>query len=391
MTKRLINPLSFPFLTPKWCVMEEKDLKKEYELYACLQCGKCVGGCPISSKSKLNTRKLMREVLLHDISENLKEKNEIWECTSCSTCTERCPRGLEPSKLIRALRSYMIEEGHITKTIIEALESAYKQGNPFNMPKQKRADWAEGMSIKKASESDTLYYVGCAASYDDRVKSVAISLSKCLEKAGINYGILGTEEVCCGSEIRRLGEEGLFEELSEKLKASFEKYGIKKIITTSPHCYNTFKNEYNLEGIEVFHYSQIIAKALEEGTLKPEKELKKRVTYHDPCYLGKVNKVFDEPRTILKKIPGIDFVEFDRSREKSMCCEGGGGRMWVEPEANATRLSEVRVRDALDMGAEIIAVSCPFCLLTLEDAVKTADLEEKIKVKDITELLVEIL
>lgn len=371
--------------------MEEKDLKKEYELYACLQCGKCVGGCPISSKSKLNSRKLMREALLHNISENLKEKKEIWDCTSCSTCSERCPRGLEPSKLIRALRGYMIEEGHIGKAIIEALESTYKHGNPFNMPKQKRLDWAEGMSLKKASESDTLYYVGCAPSYDDRVKNVAKSLASCLEKAGINYGVLGVEEVCCGSEIRRLGEEGLFEELSENLKNSFEKYGIKRIITTSPHCYNSLKNEYNLEGIQVFHYSQIIAKALEEGKLKIKKEFKKRVTYHDPCYLGKVNKVFDEPRTILKSIPGIEFLEFDRSREKSMCCEGGGGRMWVEPEANTTRLAEIRVKDALEIGAEIIAVSCPFCLLTLEDAVKTSDLEEKIKVKDVTELLIETL
>jgi len=371
-------------------VEEKKDLKKEYELSVCLQCGKCVAGCPVSSKSKLNTRKLMRETLLHDVSKYIEEKSEIWECTSCNTCAERCPRGLEPSKLIRALRGYMIEEGHIAKSVIDALESAYKYGNPFNMPKQKRADWTEGMPVKKASESETLYYVGCVPSYDNRVKNVAKSLTGCLTKSGTDFGILGTEEVCCGSEIRRLGEEGLFEELSEGLKSALKENNIKRIITTSPHCYNAFKNEYNLEGVEVFHYTQIIAKAIKEEKLKITKEMKKRITYHDPCFLGKQNKIFDEPREIIKSIPGIDFVEFDRSREKSLCCEGGGGRMWIETEST-TRLSETRVKDAVSMGAEIIAVSCPFCMLTLEDAVKTADLEGKIQVKDISEILIESL
>lgn len=370
---------------------EEKDLKKLYDLYACLQCGKCVGGCPLSSKSKLNTRKLMREILLHDTPDDLNKRNEVWECTACGTCTQRCPRGLEPSNLIRSLRGYLIEEGHVGKSIIEALEGTYKYGNPFNMQKQKRMDWAEGLEIKNASESNTLYFVGCAPSYDDRVKNVSKSLVKCMQKAGVDFGVLGAEEVCCGSEIRRLGEEGLFEELSEGLKKAFAKNNIKKIITTSPHCYNTFKNEYNLEGIEVFHYTQILAEAIREGKLKPSKELKKKLTYHDPCFLGKHNKIFDEPREIIKSIPGVEFTEFDRSREKSMCCEGGGGRMWVEAEGNEERLAVVRVKDAVELGAEVIAVSCPFCLLTLEDAVKTSDLEDKLEIKDVSELLSEVI
>ena len=184
-----------------------------------------------------------------------------------------------------------------------------------------------------------------------------------------------------------MGEEGLFQLLVKENSNLFRKYGVKKIVTTSPHCYNTFKNEYPLEDIEVKHYTQYIAELMEKGRLTFSGEVKKVVTYHDPCFLGKQNQVFDEPRRILASIPGIELVELDRSGERSLCCEGGGGRMWMEASDSGERLAEIRVRDAVEIGAEVIATACPFCLLTLEDAVKAMGYEERLQVRDIMELV----
>ena len=202
----------------------------------------------------------------------------------------------------------------------------------------------------------------------------------------MNFGILGNKEVCCGSEIRRMGEVGLFEMLMEENMKNFTKVNPQTIVTTSPHCMNALKNEYEGLGAEVLHYSQFVWSLIEKEKLSFTTEVPMKVTYHDPCYLGKQNGVFDEPRNILKSIPGIEFTEFGRCRENSLCCEGGGGRMWMEGTNVGKRLSEIRVEDALEMGVEAIVTACPFCLLTLEDAVKTTGNEEKIKVIDLMEL-----
>ncbi len=370
----------------------EKDaLLQKYDLYGCFQCGKCTGGCPVSLKSDLNIRRLMIEVVLRDNLGPTFRGEEIWDCTTCKTCTLRCPRGLEPMDLLIGLRTLLVEEGHIPKTAIDALESAYKYGNPWNAAKNKRSDWAQELALKvlpQGDQSTNLYFVCCTAAYDTRLQNVARCLVQCLRQIEYDFATLGDEEICCGSEIRRMGEEGLFEMLREGNIESLKKYHIRSIVATSPHCYNTIKNDYAVDDLEVRHYTQVLAEAI--GGKNPfSGEMKKIITYHDPCFLGKQNRIFDEPRHILKSIPGVTFVDFDRSRENSLCCEGGGGRMWVEASDQGPRLAETRIQDAVEMGVDILATACPFCLLTFEDAVKTTGNEERLRVMDITEILVE--
>ncbi len=371
--------------------MEElqQPLPERLDLFTCIQCGKCTGGCPVSIKSPLNIRRVIRESTVREDLHIFFDRLEIWDCTTCSTCAIRCPRGLRPVDAIIGLREMMVEEGRIEKTIIDALDGAYKYGNPWGRAKNKRAEWAQDLEIPNALEMDpgqVLYFVCCAASYDPRVQVVAKSLVTVLRAAEVSFGILGNKEVCCGSEIRRMGEVGLFEMLMEENMKNFTKIEPKTIVTTSPHCMNALKNEYEGLDSEVLHYSQFVWRLIEEGKLSFNTEVPMKVTYHDPCYLGKQNGVFDEPRDVLKSIPGIELIEFGRCRENSLCCEGGGGRMWMEGTGIGKRLSEVRVEDALEMGVEAIITACPFCLLTLEDAVKTTGNEEKIKVIDLMEL-----
>ena len=371
---------------------KEQSLAEKYELFGCTQCGKCIAGCPVALKSALNIRRLIREVLLRESLEEVFQRDELWDCTTCQTCTIRCPRGLKPHELIIGMRSTLVEEGKIPKTAIDALEGVFKHGNPWGRIRSKRSEWATDLEIKDISQgdkADILYFVCCAASYDPRVQEVAKALVKVLSRAGVDFGILGNEETCCGSEVRRMGEEGLFEMLVEDNLKLFHEHGITRIVTTSPHCYDAFKNKYQDSNIEVNHYTQYVAELIKAGRLSFSGEVKKVVTYQDPCYLGKQNNIFDEPRSIINAIPGITFIDFDRSRARSLCCEGGGGRMWVEASDSGERLGEIRIRDAVAMGAEIIATACPFCLLTLEDAVKTTGCEGKIEIKDIMELVAE--
>ncbi len=375
----------------------EQTMAQQFDLYGCYQCGKCTGGCPVSLKSRLNIRRLMIEGILGRNLEHLSERLELWDCTTCKTCTLRCPRGLKPMDLVIGMRGSLVEEGHIPKTLIEAMENSYKHGNPWGKPKNKRTEWTkelpEDLKVKDFSQGDRadyLYFVGCTASSDPRIQQVAKALAFNFQRAEVDFGILGNEEQCCGSEIRRMGESGLFEELVEKNIERFDHYQIERIVTSCPHGFNVLKNEYPQGKFEVLHTTQLLAKKVEEGKLSLKQEIKKVVTYHDPCFLGKQNSIFDEPRMLLNAIPGVTFKELDRSRERSLCCEGGGGRMWVESSSEAAeRLAETRVKDAAELGAEIIATACPFCVLTLEDAVKTSGYEEKIRVMDVAELLAE--
>jgi len=377
--------------------LSEQTFAQKFDLYGCFQCGKCTGGCPVSFKSRLNIRRLMIEAILGKNLDRVSEMEELWDCTTCKTCTLRCPRGLKPMDLVIGMRGNLIEEGHIPKTIIEAMESAYKYGNPWGTPKNKRTEWIKGLpedlKVKDFSQGDRaefLYFVGCTASSDPRIQEIAKSFVFGLRQANIDFGILGNDEKCCGNEIRRMGEAGLFEELVEGNMKQFETYQIENIVTACPHGLNALKNEYPQGKFNVLHATQILAKCLEEGKLPLTQQVKKVVTYHDPCFLGKQNNIFDEPRILLNAIPGLTFKELDRSRERSLCCEGGGGRMWVESSTETgQRLAEVRVRDAVELGAEILVTACPLCVLTLEDAVKTSGFEEKIKVMDVTELLAE--
>jgi Fe-S oxidoreductase len=375
----------------------ETTLELESHLQSCYQCGTCTGGCPVARKSKLNIRRLVSQFLLKKDLDDLKEKLELWDCTTCKTCSIRCPMGVKPMDLIIGMRSLLVEEGDIPETIADALESMNRRGNPWGKPKNAKTEWMKGLpqgiNVKDFSKGDRaplLYFVGCTPSFDSRVQKIPKALVLILQQAEIDFGILGNEEPCCGSEIRRMGESGLFETIAQKNMAMFEAVHAERIFTSCPHGFNALKNEYPQGQFEVLHATQLLTTLLQEGKLSFRQEIKKVVTYHDPCFIGKQNNIFNEPRTLLKAIPGITLKEFDRSRERSLCCEGGGGRMWVEASLDkAQRLSRTRVEDAVALGADVLATACPFCLLTLEDAVKTSGHEKILQVMDVVELLAE--
>lgn len=320
-----------------------------------------------------------------------KGRPEAWNCTTCSNCTDRCPKGVKPMELLIGLRSAAIEKGKALPTVRDALESTFKHGNPWGRGREKRTEWADELDVPVTGEGEKaplLFYVGCTPAYDPRAQEVAKALVRIFAAAGVDYGTLGTAESCCGNEIKRLGEEGLFELLAEGNRELFANRGAELIVTSSPHCMNTFTSEYGELGSEVVHYSQFLVKLLSDGSLKLETEVGKTVTYHDPCFLGKHNDIYDEPRDVIEQVPGATFVEMDRSRERALCCEGGGGRMWVEAvEERGERVAEIRVKDAVELGADYLVTACPFCLITLEDAVKTSGCEGKIEIIDLAELV----
>ena len=376
--------------------IESRQFVREHDLFACIQCGKCTGGCPMAIKTKLNPRTLIYRLLIAGNGFDLEGRDELWDCTTCSTCSSRCPKQVNPMEIVIALRSQFVEKGRVHPNVKTALESTFRYGNPLTMPREERGAWAKDLPVKPFEEgTEYLYFVGCTPSYDPRVQKVATSLTRLLGGAGVDFGILGEGESCCGSEIRRLGEAGLFEMIVEETQELYKEMGVHKVFTTSPHCFNVFKNDYPKNGTTVQHYTQMLSGLL-DGTVQAERleftgRLDAAVTYHDPCYLGKHNGIFDEPRHVLNSIPGVRLVEMDRSREKSLCCEGGGGRMWLEGTNPGTRLAQMRVKEALDTGAEILATACPFCLLTLDEAVKHLNAEERIRVMDIAEIAAQAL
>ena len=372
--------------------IESRQFVREHGLLACIQCGKCTGGCPMAIKTRLNPRNLVYRLLIAGNGFDLEGREELWDCTTCSTCYSRCPKQVNPMEAIIALRSAFVEKGRVHPNVKTALESTFRHGNPLTMPREDRAAWAKDLSVKSIAEgAEYLYYVGCTPSYDPRVQQVSRALVRVLQSTSVDFGILGEQENCCASEVRRLGEAGLFEMMVEENTGMFKELNVGKMFTTSPHCFNVFKNDYPKNGLRVQHYTQLLAGLLESGDLRFAGKVEKTATYHDPCYLGKHNKVYDEPRAVLKSIPGLKLVEMDRSREKSLCCEGGGGRMWLEGTNPNVRLAQLRVKEALETGAEILATACPFCLLTLDEAVKHIKAEEKIRVMDIAEIAAQAL
>ena len=371
--------------------------EKEFHLQSCYQCGTCTGGCPIARKSKLNIRRLVAEFHLNCDVEHLREKLELWDCTTCKTCSIRCPMGVNPMDLIIEMRSLLVEEGDIPETVMDALESVNRRGNPWGKLRSSRTEWTkdlpDGLKVKDFSKGDrasSLYFVGCTPSFDTRIQKIPKALVFILHEAKVDFGILGNDEQCCGSEIRRMGEIGLYHKIVEKNMASFNAHNVEHIFTSCPHGFNVLKNEYPKGKFQVSHATQVLDALLKEGKLFFKQEIKKVVTYHDPCFIGKQNMVFNEPRTLLRAIPGLTLREFDRSRERSLCCEGGGGRMWVEASSDiGQRLARNRVQDAVDLGAQVLVTACPFCLLTLEDAVKMSGCEKNLQVMDIIELIAE--
>lgn len=316
----------------------------------------------------------------------------VWECTSCTTCNQRCPKDVRPASLVTQLRAQLIESGRMATSIQQALESTMVQGNPWSRAREKRLDWAKDIGVPvlaPGERTDALLFVCCTGCYDERCQQTARALVRVLRAAGVEFGIIGEEESCCCSEQCRLGEQGLFEELAKSNADLLNSRPAGRIVALSPHCYNAFRKEYSGIAAPVVHYSQLLAELLESSSLKLKSRLDETITYHDPCFLGKQNNVYDEPRKLLLAACPDRFVEFDRARETSLCCEGGGGRMWVESESKG-RLAEVRVADALEMNATTIATACPFCTLTLTDATKTTNSEERVRIRDIAEILADL-
>jgi Fe-S oxidoreductase len=359
----------------------------------CYQCGKCDTVCPWNRVRKFSMRKLIREAAF-GLSEI--EREEIWRCTTCGKCPQRCPRDVKQIDDMIALRR--VATGY---NVFPAAVKPYRavssglagQGNPFNEDRKTRADWAEGLSVKPFAEGmDVLYFPCCYTCYDPRLKKVARATAAILNKAGVDFGILGSKENCCGESIRKTGNEDLFKRLARENIKTFIDNGVKKIVVSSPHCYHTFKNEY-LEfrvNFEVVHISQYLFGLVNDGRLRITKEYGKRITYHDPCYLGRHNGIFDEPRGVLKKVPGVELVEMPESRVDSLCCGMGGGRIWAETE-KSERFSNLRVEQAIGLGVEEVVTSCPYCITALEDSRLVLNHADDIQVKDITEILQEVI
>ena len=359
----------------------------------CFQCGLCDAVCPWNMVRDFSMRKIVRQATF-GMTEI--ESEDIWLCTTCGRCPKQCPRDVRQIESGVALRRIATEYGVFPATAkpvrgIGASLSA--EGNPLNEERKNRAAWAESISVDQFTEDmEYLYFPGCYLSYDPRLKKVARATAAILKKAGVSFGILGTKENCCGESIRKTGDEGLFKKLAKENIKTFIDSGVKKIIVSSPHCYHTFKNEYPefRVNFEIIHMTQFISRLIEEGKLKIKKGYEKKVTYHDPCYLGRHNNIYDEPRNILKKVKGLSFTELSESGEDSLCCGGGGGRIWMETP-KGQRFSDIRVEQAIDAGAEILATACPYCIANFEDSRLTLDAEEKIRIMDITEIIQEVI
>jgi Fe-S oxidoreductase len=358
----------------------------------CYQCGLCDTVCPWNRVTTFSIRKLIREAAF-GLSEI--EREEIWRCTTCGRCPQQCPRDVKQIEDVVSLRRLATEYGLLpppVRPVRAASIGLSAEGNPLNEERTNRGDWAEGLSVKPFTEGmELLYFPCCYPSYDPRLKKLAQATANILNKAGVNFGILGSKENCCGESIRKAGNEGLFKNLARENIKAFIENGVKKILFSSPHCYHTFKNEYPefKVSFEVVHISQFVFQLISEGRLKPTKEYGKKVTYHDPCYLGRHNGIYDEPREVLKSIPGLELSEMADSREDSLCCGMGGGRIWIETPSSE-RFSNIRLQQAIDIGAEVLATSCPYCITQFEDSRLSLKDSEAIQIMDITEILHEV-
>ena len=359
----------------------------------CYQCGKCDVVCPWNRVRTFSIRKIIREAAfgLTEI-----EGEEIWRCTTCGTCPNQCPRGVEQIELGVSLRRLASRYDVFPASVRAARTvraSLLTEGNPLEGERKNRADWAKDLSVKTFAEGmDVLYFVGCYPSYDPRLKKAATATADILNKAGVDFGILGTKENCCGESIRKTGAEEVFKSLARENIKTFIEHGVKKIIVSSPHCFHTFKNEYPefMVNFEVVHIAQYLFELINEGRLELTKEYGKKVTYHDPCYLGRHNGIYDEPREVLKKIPGLELIEMPDSRKDSLCCGGGGGRIWMDTP-KGERFSDLRLKQAHEVGAEVLATSCPYCITMFEDSRLNLEYEEILEIKDITEIIREVL
>jgi len=392
--------------------LQEFTWKQLLDADACTRCGRCQDNCPAYlSEKPLSPKKLIQDLKNHltasaknlgegekegeqpsPIAGNVISEDELWACTTCGACQQACPVFIEVIDKAVDLRRYLVlmesKFSPEVKLFFKNMETNY---NPWTIGFSTRGDWAKDLNLKTISEKggvEYLLFVGCAGSFDERNKRVTRSLVALLQKAEVNFGILGTEEMCCGETARRMGNEYLAQILMQQNIELFSKYGIKKIITLCPHCFNTFKNEYHQFGgnYEVFHHTEFLWNLSKQGRLKFNTSVEMTVAYHDSCYLGRHNDIYDAPRKLLRSIKDTNLVEIERNREKSFCCGAGGGRMWME-ETIGTRISHMRVDQVASTNASVVATACPYCLTMLGDGIKEKGLENMMTVFDLVELL----
>jgi len=411
--------------------IEDYTQKQLLDLYACVECGRCTNMCPASGTGKtLSPRELITKLRDHltdkgsvvaphttpwapgnlfggpsitdgtsalelSLIGDVITEEEIWACTTCRNCEDQCPVSNEHVDKIIDLRRYLVlTQGEMKSEAARTFQNIERQGNPWGINRKERILWREereGIHVPTVKETDSfeyLFWVGSMDSFDNRSKKIAQSLAKVLNHAGVSFAILGNEEKSSGDSVRRLGNEFLFQQLAQENIALFEKYNVEKIITTDPHAYNTFKNEYPDFGFkaEVYHHTEVLEQLLKCGKIKPSKEVKEDITYHDSCYLGRYNEIYNAPRFILQSIPGVSVTEMERNKEDAMCCGAGGGLMWLE-ETEGQRINEARTEQALKCNPSTIASACPYCLTMLQDGTKAKGVEDDVKTLDLVEIL----
>lgn len=389
-----------------------KDL---FDSFSCTECGRCQDACPANATGKsLNPRQMVHSLktnllanaaalkagepprvpLIGAEGEGTNTEETIWACTTCGACLQACPVMIEhPSKLV-AMRRYLVEmKAQFPEELLNLFENMEQRSNPWGIAPSERAKWTSLMEVKpfEAGKTEYLLYVGCAGSFDSRSKQVTLNLAAILDAAGVSWGILGKDEKCCGDSLRRLGNEYIFDRMAKENVALFQERGVAKVITMCPHCFTTLKNDYRQFGIEleVIHHAELIQQLLAAGRLKMSQQVSSlgKVIFHDSCYLGRHNDVYEAPRQVVATATGTAPVEFDRAREESFCCGAGGGRMWME-EQSGTRINLNRVTEALAKNPDTICVACPYCMTMFEDGLKDKQAAQT-KVRDIAEVVAE--
>ena len=397
--------------------IDEFSWKQLLDLYACTECGRCTANCPASISGKvLRPRDIIHNLKIHLLAsgkDSLLKKDqraqngpvgqpamvgqvvteeELWACTTCHACVEVCPVEIEHvERMINLRRHLVMREARFPSEIKSLFRNLEIYGDTHGRGQSFRIDWAVGLPVKRAKEDsnfDILFWTGCEGAFHDRNKEASKAIVRLIQEAGASIGILGKEEGCCGDPARRIGNEYLFQELALRNIDVLNRYGAKKIITYCPHCYHTLKNEYPQFGghFDVVHYAVYLNELLRQGRLKVKRPLEGRVTFHDPCYLGRVNGIYDAPRDILQSIPALESKELNHSREKSFCCGAGGGRMWMH-EQLGQRINHIRTREVIEAGIDLVATSCPYCLAMVEDGIKSQEMADRITVLDLGEIL----